>query len=234
MDIVSRKDARAAGLTEYFAGKPCKFGMIAVRTVNGGCQCDKHKAAISDRMKAYYANNSDLVKLRVSIYRAENKEIVRESLRKNYEKFREERLSSAKEYRGKHKARVLESLKQYRAEHREALNQYVRVWRSRNPEYRRQRIARKPGLEAAHAAKRRAALAMATPVWLTKDHVRQIELIYAERDRVTKETGVDHHVDHIIPLRGKGVTGLHVPWNLQVIPAIQNVKKGNRVANFNN
>ena len=71
----------------------------------------------------------------------------------------------------------------------------------------------------------------AMPPWLNEDHKFMLEEIYELRDLRTQATGVVHHVDHIVPLRGAEVCGLHVPWNLQVIPASANIRKGNSYGN---
>lgn len=78
-------------------------------------------------------------------------------------------------------------------------------------------------------AYRRAAQLKRTPAWLTKGQRADMVFFYQRARKVSKETGVPHHVDHVVPLLGRSVSGLHVPWNLQIIPASENCKKGNRV-----
>jgi hypothetical protein len=77
-------------------------------------------------------------------------------------------------------------------------------------------------------ALRRAAKLHATPPWLTKEHKKQIKDRYLEAAKRTQETGIKHHVDHILPLQGETVSGLHVPWNLQILTAAENISKKNR------
>lgn len=76
--------------------------------------------------------------------------------------------------------------------------------------------------------KRESAKLQRTPKWLTINHFQQIEIFYKQAYELTKQLGVQMDVDHIVPLQGKNVSGLHVPWNLQVIPHAQNMSKGNR------
>lgn len=67
----------------------------------------------------------------------------------------------------------------------------------------------------------------ATPKWLTPEQKQAIADIYDHMRDCRAVTGEDYHVDHIIPLRGENVCGLHVPWNLQVLPAYVNISKSN-------
>ena len=65
-----------------------------------------------------------------------------------------------------------------------------------------------------------------TPQWLTADDWATIRALYREAARLTRETGELHVVDHIVPKIGGIVTGLHVPWNLQVMHWRDNSRKG--------
>ena len=85
---------------------------------------------------------------------------------------------------------------------------------------------------AAKTAKRRAAKLQRTPCWLTSEGLWLIEEYYHLAQKRTELLGFPWHVDHIIPLQGRNVSGLHVPENLQVIPGIENIKKSNKYDNW--
>jgi len=74
-------------------------------------------------------------------------------------------------------------------------------------------------------AKRRATKKHAKPQWLSREQEQKMLSYYSEARKKSKETGIDYQVDHIVPLQGKNVCGLHVPWNLQVITADDNRRK---------
>lgn len=73
-------------------------------------------------------------------------------------------------------------------------------------------------------------LSQATPSWLTSNDWSDMNAKYEEARKLTRETGIKHQVDHIYPINGKTVSGLHVPGNLQVLTQSANVSKSNRYA----
>ena len=84
-----------------------------------------------------------------------------------------------------------------------------------------------PGRRNLWTANYRSAKDLRTPSWLNAGHTLEFESIYGYCASLRK-CGLDYHVDHVVPLRGTTVSGLHVPWNLQVIPGSDNTQKGNR------
>lgn len=119
--------------------------------------------------------------------------------------------------------------RKYAAAHPETIQEKNRAFYRANPEVCRaasRRYGREnPAYVRANTAARRAARVGATPKWADK---AAIQGFYEDARWFTEVTGKVHHVDHIVPLRGKNVCGLHVHWNLEVIPATDNLSKGNK------
>jgi len=100
----------------------------------------------------------------------------------------------------------------------EQRQQYRKAWKETHPEEVK-----------ASTKHRRDKHKQATPAWLTPEHKRQIKQLYIDAMTATRITGTAYVVDHIVPLRGEGVCGLHVPWNLQIMTRAENLKKSNKL-----
>jgi hypothetical protein len=68
----------------------------------------------------------------------------------------------------------------------------------------------------------------ATPPWLTRKQKTEIRQLYQIAITMSRTTGEPYVVDHIVPLRGEDVCGLHVPWNLRVVTREENLRKSNK------
>lgn len=190
--VISRADARAAGLKRFYLGTPCPHGHVDERkVVNGAClACHRERFAQS--------------------YRADP----------------EARRQYLTQWRAENKGRI----KGYYDANAEAERQRQRQRHAANPDLAGARMRRwreeKPDLAKTAWAKARAARVRRFVSWADQ---AEIAKFYASAARLTEETGIPHQVDHVIPLCGKLVSGLHVHNNLQVITAKENAKKGNKM-----
>lgn len=200
----ARLTAIVNGHRTYVPEKPCARGH-SLRSVSGTCiECRK----IREKIK-YYAD-PEKTKARVAAkYHA------------NAEKMRIRR----KEWYAKNAVKE-----------REIAKLRSREWRKNNPNKESVHLSKtkykksNKGMAKANAntAKRRTAKMYRTPKWLTPIDYERMENTYKLAALQTKITGERWHVDHIIPLQGKLVSGLHVPSNLEAVPAKYNIKKSNK------
>ena len=113
-------------------------------------------------------------------------------------------------------AKKYRKLKPYTENQLEGFRERSKVWRKQNPAHRN-------ALKAAYKASKN----KATPNWLTENHKLDIINMYQLAKELYSLSGDTYEVDHIVPIRGESVCGLHVPWNLQILPTDLNRKKSN-------
>lgn len=194
--------AIAAGHATYVPEQPCRRGHL-LRNIYGVCvECRRAQE------KARYKKDPLATKMLVAKKYNRNAEKIKEKRRIAYAINREKEKAVAK-------VRSAE-------------------WRKNNPAHEGTKIAKQKwklnnvGRVRADTIKRRLSKLQRTPAWLTEEDHWIIEQAYELAQIRTKMFGFSWHVDHILPLQGKFVSGLHVPSNLQVIPGIENVNKANR------
>ena len=163
-------------------------------------------------------------------WRAKNPDKVAETNKKYDEKNRDKRSAYAKQYRQDNPEKIKALFDSWAERNPEKIRAYgvkaTAAWTERNPEYHNQHYKANKERYVAARARRRAAQESATPDWLTAIDKAMIQEMYDVSTARYTQTGVKHHVDHIVPINGKGVAGMHVPWNLQVITAQENLSKG--------
>ena len=147
------------------------------------------------------------------------KECVRERKRQIWAADPERYRAYSKKYKQANKELIAKRSKKYVAENRETRIATMKSYRQRTKE-----------IQAEYVRRRQAAKLQRTPAWLTEDDIWMMREAYKLAKLRTQMFGFSWHVDHVLPLQGATVSGLHVPVNLQVIPWLDNVRKHNRVS----
>jgi len=172
----------------------------------------------SQKADGYQHACKSCVKQKNEAYYLSNKPRLLEKNKERYIVNKDSILEQTRIYKDKNKSVILEKQKEYYSENKEYYRDYNKQYEQVN---RSKRVAIN--------SKRRAAKLQALPKWLTKDELEQIEELFLCARMFKLYTGEEYHVDHIVPLQGENVCGLHVPWNLQVIPAKENLSKSNKL-----
>lgn len=140
---------------------------------------------------------------------------------------------SNKRWRDDNLEQALATSKRYRDANKKSCQAASKAWEKANPEKVKAWRARYNKQNAAYlqdkCVRYRVGKKNRTPSWLTEEHWLAISCKYSVVAMLNKHGVEKWDVDHIVPLNGKTASGLHVPWNLQVITAKQNKIKGNRI-----
>ncbi len=162
----------------------------------------------------YRLNNKEKVNKINKLYRLNNKEKITKTKKKYYlknkEKIKEYNKVYNKLYRLKNKEKISKIKSEHYFKNRYNIIKKIKLYRLNNPHTQKNL-----------SAKRRALQLNATPKFANPKKIREIY----------KNCPKGYVVDHIVPLQGKVVCGLHVEWNLQYLTPSENSSKSNKLIN---
>lgn len=145
----------------------------------------------------YRASCKRCTKAQLYKYRDANKELIKQIAKNTYQKYKDKRLKKNKEYYKKNRDKLIKQALEYQKAHKYKTN-------AKNRRYKLNKLSR---------------------TFNTCQNA--INKIYRLCGLLNKFSSKRYHVDHIVPLHGTMVSGLHVPWNLQIITAEENYRKSN-------
>ncbi len=215
---MKRSEAKAQGLKRYFTGKSCPRGHIVERLVSNGdcCACNDERSSRLHRMATIARREATReireAQLRVKKAASAERKRLRDIAR--YPARREERLKYNKKYYKENAEKIKKISKRWADANVELVRSYKKKYQNGNYEK--------------FVALQQKRLVHCLPKWLTKKELKQIRQLYRIAREMSKITGIKHHVDHVIPINGETVCGLHVPSNLQILTAAANAAKSNK------
>jgi hypothetical protein len=191
------------------------------------CQCEKPISKFGKDRARHDGLTYQCLACR-KLANGKNANVIRAQKRDHYERNKEVLLERKRASYIKNGEQKRAYQRAYSAARPEESKLKSKLFYAKNPEYYKQFRIKHPEKVNAKEVKRKTAKLHRTPIWLTEDDFWLIEQAYELAAKRTLMFGFSWHVDHVIPLQGKIVSGLHVPSNLQVIPASINTSKQNK------
>lgn len=207
-----RKQALAEGKRYYNTGAVCTRGHTGDRYV---CSGDCVECAVARANRRYAAKKEEVLLQSKERYAADPEKVKRQVAKRRLDNPEQVKQEKRREYERHRKAYILRG----------------RDWTKKNPEKAKQCVKNwcrnNPDKVSQYSVTRRMRLNHRSPSWVTESEENLIANVYREARQLSQKTGIRHQVDHIIPLNGSRVSGLHVLGNLQILTAVDNRAKWN-------
>jgi hypothetical protein len=198
----------------------------------------EHVTEINIKRRQHYQEHAEEIKLKQRQYYSKNVEKSVAASRKYYQEHMKERKAYKKQYQQKHAEELKKYMKQWRALHAEEIKiskqkyyqEHADELKIKRRQYYKNRIKNDPTYGKKHYARYKGYYSLKTKLWIK--YIRQATPSWADLEKIKEiyqNCPKGYEVDHIIPLRGKLVNGLHVPNNLQYLTSEDNRKKSNNV-----